>query len=129
MAGKGRGEAPPRAASTRQLAWVQETLAPRASDGGDSLAPSQHTGAHGSAVCKYTAVTAPGAFGPRLFHGRSRNGLLAGRGDFGGWGQWEDEDAHSYPLGSPQSAVSIIYDLIQMTVSDLKGLIYFISPL
>lgn len=102
-----------------------DTLTPRASDGGFSLAPSQHTGVRGNAVCKYTAVTAPGAFGPRLFHGRSRKGLLVGRGDFGGWGQWEDEDAHSYLQGSPQSAVSVSYDLIQKTASDLKDLIYF----
>lgn len=101
-----------------------DTLAPRASDGGDSPEPSQHAGVRGSALCKYTAITAPEAFGPRLL---PREKLLAGRGDFGGWGQWEDEGAQRYPPGSPRSAVPVVYVLIQMTVSDLKDLIYFLS--
>lgn len=97
-----------------------DTLAPRASDGGDSRAPSQHAGVGGNAVCKSAAGTAPGTFGPGLFPGRRRNGRLAGRGDLGGWGQREDEDARSHPLGSPRRLPWSVYDLIQMTVRDLK---------
>lgn len=48
-----------------------DTLAPRASDGADSPEPSQHAGVRGNALCKYTAITAPKASGPRLRHGRS----------------------------------------------------------
>lgn len=101
-----------------------DTLAPRASDGGDSLVHSQHAGVRGNAVCKYTAITAPRVFGPRLCHRRSGNGLLVDRGDSGGCGQWEDEDAHSHSLSSPQLALLVIYNLIQMTVSELKDPLY-----
>lgn len=39
---------------------VQEMPSARAAAGGDSLVPTQLTGAGGNTVCKHTAVTAPG---------------------------------------------------------------------
>lgn len=96
------GEKLPR--ELRARAGPGDTLAPEASDGGDSRAPSQHAGVCGNAVCKYTALTAAGALGPGLLHGSSRRRLLAGSGESGGWGQREDEDAAGYPLGSSPPA-------------------------
>lgn len=60
MVGKGWGEAPARAGSTCQPPQVQEMPSARAAAGGDSLVPTQLTGAGGNTVCKHTAVTAPG---------------------------------------------------------------------
>lgn len=62
------------------------------------------------------------------FQQEKQEQTVVGRGNFRGWGQWEDEDAHSYLLGSPQPAV-VIYNLMQTTVSALKDLIYFSSSL
>lgn len=119
VVGKVWGEAPPRAGSTCQAPWVQETLAARAAAGDDSLVPTQLARAGGSTVCKHTAITAPGHAVPALQQEKQEQ-TICGRGNFRCWGQLEDEDAHSYPLGSPQPAVLVVYNLMQTTVSTLR---------
>lgn len=61
----------------------------------------------------------PWACGPRLFNRRSRNKLWE-EGILGAGGSWRMRMHTVTPLGSPQPAVLVVYNLMQPTVSTLR---------
>lgn len=127
VAGGGRGEAPLRTASTGQLAGLQETHWLR---GLQTAVTAQRLPSTQELVETQPVNTQRLQPLGHLVLGSSTGGggmgcrRAEGIRVAGGSGRMR---THTKPVGSPQTALSVIYDLIQMTVSDLEDLIYFIS--